>query len=97
MKSKKLLKVFLMNKTIVIKHRDTYLYTFWHVPNASSINDLIYLSSSRKEFFFSTEDAAEYINKIKQFFNSVKNDSIKNELALIVNELTINEFSYGKF
>lgn len=85
-----------MNKKIIIKHRDTYLYTFWNVPNASSINDLIYLSSSRKEIFFSTKDAAKYINKIKQFINSVKNDSIKNELALIVKELTIKEFSYGK-
>jgi len=85
-----------MNKTLVIKHKDTYLYTFWNVPNASSINDLIYLSSSRKELFFSTKDAAKYINKIKKFINRVKNDSIKNELSLIVNELTIKEFSYEK-
>lgn len=85
-----------MNKKIVIKHKDTYLYTFWYVSNASSINDLIYLSNSRKEFFFSTKDATKYINKIKQFINSIKNDSIKKELALIVKELTIKEFSYGK-
>lgn len=80
-----------MNKYCITVEENTFFYIFWTNQNAKSINDLVYISTCRKEVFNTFDAAIEKINEIKEMVKLLRNEHVSNSLKKIADQLEIKE------